>query len=204
LSVCDEIERPEKVALDESLALGGGSQALVDLAELIAYALLEFIAALRTDGAGVLELETLCRGDRPEISLTVDQEGKIIVAPFKELSFGQKAAILLGVLLFSDRDDPLVIDQPEDHLDSAFISNSVVKTLRRVKERRQVIVATHNANIAVLGDAELIVPLRSWGGKGLIVDRGSVDSEPTRERACTILEGGEDAYRRRGEMYGLL
>jgi ABC-type lipoprotein export system ATPase subunit len=44
-----------------------------------------------------------------------------------------------------------VIDQPEDHLDSAFIYDAVVKTLRKVKERRQVIVATHNANIAVLG-----------------------------------------------------
>lgn len=107
------------------------------------------------------------------------------------------------MLLFSDRADPFVIDQPEDHLDSAFIYDAVVKTLRKVKERRQVIVATHNANIAVLGDAELIVPLRSWAGKGLIVDRGSVDSHKTRERACMILEGGEQEYRRRGEMYGL-
>jgi predicted ATP-dependent endonuclease of OLD family len=106
-------------------------------------------------------------------------------------------------LLFSDDVHPLVIDQPEDHLDSAFIYDAVVQTLRRVKERRQVIVATHNANIAVLGDAELIAPLRSWAGAGHVTDRGSVDTRATRERACKILEGGEDAYRRRGEMYGI-
>ena len=163
----------------------------------------EFIGALKADVRRALQLETLCRGDRPQIILTVEQGGKPYVVPFKDLSFGQKASILLGVLLFSDRADPLVIDQPEDHLDSAFIYEAVVKTLRKVKERRQVIVATHNANIAILGDAELIVPLRSWAGKGLIVDRGSVDSVETRKRACMILEGGEQAYRRRGEMYGL-
>ncbi len=143
--------------------------------------------------------QNLCRGDRPEVTLTVDQDNKTFVVPFDRFSFGQKASILLGVLLFSDRPDPLVIDQPEDHFDSAFIYDSVVKTLRRVKERRQVIVATHDANIAVLGDAELIVPLRSWAGQGLIVDRGSVDTDKTKKRACMILKGGEQAYRRRGE-----
>jgi predicted ATPase len=148
-------------------------------------------------------LEGVCREDHPDITLTVEQDGKTIVARFAQLSFGQKASILLGALLFADRSDPLVIDQPEDHLDSAFIYEAVVRTLRKVKERRQVIVATHNANIAVHGDAELVVPLRSWTGRGFVADRGSVDVAATRKRACMILEGGEQAYRRRGEMYGL-
>ena len=92
--------------------------------------------------------------------------------------------------------------QPEDHLDSAFIYSAVVQTIREVKERRQIIVATHNANIAVLGDAELLVPLRSWQGRGKVVDRGSVDNPDSRDRACRILEGGRAAYQRRGQMYG--
>jgi len=163
----------------------------------------QFIGHVASKTERVLEFETILRGDRPEINLTQTQEGKTKVYPFRDLSFGQRASILLGVLLFSDDVRPLVIDQPEDHLDSAFIYDAVVQTLRRVKERRQVIVATHNANIAVLGDAELIVPLRSWAGKGSVTDRGSVDTRATRIRACTILEGGEDAYRRRGEMYGI-
>ena len=163
----------------------------------------EFITVLKGDPPELLRLESITRDDCPEITVTVERSGKHFVAPFQRLSFGQKTSILLGVLLFSDRSEPLVIDQPEDHLDSAFIYDSVVKTLRLVKERRQVIVATHNANIAILGDAELIVPLRSWGDSGNIIDRGSVDTQATRKRSCTILEGGEQAYRRRGEMYGL-
>lgn len=162
-----------------------------------------FVAHVAADTARLFRLETILREDRPEITLTQTQDGKTNTYPFRHLSFGQRASILLGVVLFSDQMHPLVIDQPEDHLDSAFIYEAVVQTLRRVKERRQVIVATHNANIAILGDAELIVPLRSWAGRGRIRERGSVDTVATRGRACKILEGGEDAYRRRGEMYGL-
>jgi hypothetical protein len=162
----------------------------------------EFVAHLASKIERIFSLETIHRDDEPVISLTQVQDAKSKTYPFRHLSFGQRASILLGVVLFSDDMHPLVIDQPEDHLDSAFIYEAVVQTLRRVKERRQVIVATHNANIAVIGDAELIVPLRSWAGKGRVRDRGSVDTKATRDRACKILEGGEDAYRRRGKMYG--
>jgi ABC-type cobalamin/Fe3+-siderophores transport system ATPase subunit len=163
----------------------------------------DFVNHVGANPGRVFALETIVRSDLPAISLTQTQDGKTTTHPFGHLSFGQRASILLGVLLFSDEMHPLVIDQPEDHLDSAFIYEAVVQTLRRVKERRQVIVATHNANIAVLGDAELIVPLQSWAGRGRVRDRGSVDTPGTRKRACKILEGGEDAYRRRGEMYGI-
>jgi hypothetical protein len=105
--------------------------------------------------------------------------------------------------LFADDDKPLIIDQPEDHLDSAFIFETVVATLRHRKERRQIILATHNANIAILGDAEMIIPLQGHAGKGRVREAGSVDSDRTSARACRILEGGRSAYLRRGEMYGL-
>ena len=162
----------------------------------------EFIASVSP--AQVDELEAIEVSDLPEITLTTEIEGEIVPIAFENLSFGQKASILLGALLFSEDDKPLIIDQPEDHLDSAFISQTVVATLRRVKEQRQVILATHNANIAVLGDAELIVPLQGYAGKGIVRDAGSVDARDTSKRACAILEGGEGAYLRRGEMYGLV
>lgn len=146
-------------------------------------------------------LEQLARDDLPEITLTTLGE-KAQTIRFENLSFGQKASILLGALLFSSEQTPLIIDQPEDHLDSQFIARTVVAVLRRVKETRQVIIATHNANIAVLGDAEQIVPMQGYGGAGYIKDVGAVDAHETRKRACEILEGGEAAYRRRGEMYG--
>lgn len=75
--------------------------------------------------------------------------------------------------------------------------------LRRAKERRQVIVVTHNANIAVLGDAEQIVVLRASNEKGVIVSRGSIDDPETRESACALLEGSREAFQRRARIYGM-
>jgi predicted ATPase len=54
-----------------------------------------------------------------------------------------------------------LIDQPEDNLDSEFIYKTIVKTLRKIKEQRQVIIVTHNPNIAVLGDAEVAIEFKS-------------------------------------------
>lgn len=153
------------------------------------------------DEEQLMELEHVQRDDFPEITLTTIGQTPQVVR-FESLSFGQKASILLAALLFSSEQTPLIIDQPEDHLDSQFISRTVVSVLRRIKEARQVIIATHNANITVLGDAEQIVPMQGYEGKGLIRDVGSVDATATRARACEILEGGEAAYKRRGEMYG--
>lgn len=161
----------------------------------------QFIGAL--GGEKIWSLEELTRDDTPEITMTTFGE-EVRTVRFESLSFGQKASILLGALLYSAEQTPLIIDQPEDHLDSQFIARTVVRVLRDVKESRQVIMATHNANITVLGDAEQIVPLQGWEGKGVIRqdEVGSVDAVKTRARACEILEGGETAYRRRGEMYG--
>lgn len=172
-----------------------GSPYFADVAEAT-----EFIGALRQHP--LTELELISPDDRPVISLTADVRSKPQKVDFENLSFGQKASILLGALLFSSEQSPLIIDQPEDHLDSQFIARTVVTVLRRVKETRQVIIATHNANITVLGDAEQIVPLQGYEGRGRTRDIGSVDTPATRRRACEILEGGESAYRRRGEMYG--
>ena len=95
-----------------------------------------------------------------------------------------------------------MIDQPEDDLDNAFIFDSLVSTLRSIKERRQVIVVTHNANIAVLGDSELIHSMKRSGDKGTVTDRGSIDRGETKKAVQRILEGGELAFRRRKEIYG--
>lgn len=162
----------------------------------------EFIASV--SAAALDDLESIVVSDLPEITLSAKVQGEVRTIPFDNLSFGQKASILLGALLFSEDDQPLIIDQPEDHLDSAFIFETIVTNLRQVKEKRQVILATHNANIAVLGDAELIAPLQGYDGRGVVRDVGSVDDGKTSKRACAILEGGASAYLRRGEMYGLI
>ncbi len=145
--------------------------------------------------------------DRPEIRVTkvvTGANGRKIYQPkdFALLSLGQQQSILLSILLFSKSKTPLIIDQPEDNLDSEFIYKTLVRSLRSIKEHRQVIIVTHNANIAVLGDAELIIPLRGASEFSVIRDRGSIDTNETKDIVCTILEGSPKAFKRRKEVYG--
>ena len=122
--------------------------------------------------------------------------------PVNQLSDGQKHTIMLTIAMLAESNIPLVIDQPEDDLDNAFIFSAVVRALRSIKERRQVILVTHNANIAVLGDAELLLPMRREGDGGTAFDRGSIDKAETKRAILNILEGGDVAFRRRKEIYG--
>ena len=122
--------------------------------------------------------------------------------PVNQLSDGQKHTIMLTIAMLAESNIPLVIDQPEDDLDNAFIFSAVVRVLRAIKEKRQVILVTHNANIAVLGDAELLLPMKRNGDCGEIFDFGSIDKAGTKKAALNILEGGEIAFQRRREIYG--
>ena len=124
-----------------------------------------------------------------------------------ELSTGQKATAVL-LLLLLESDAPLVVDQPEDDLDNRFITEGVVPRMRAEKQRRQFVFSTHNANIPVLGDAEMIVGLTASGeaqrGRARIAPEhvGSIDDWQVRELVEEILEGGKDAFERRRRKYG--
>ncbi len=123
------------------------------------------------------------------------------------LSTGQKATAVL-LLLLLESEAPLVVDQPEDDLDNRFITEGVVPIMRQEKRRRQFIFSTHNANIPVLGDAELILGLAASGegkeghAKISAEHMGSIDSKPVRELVEEILEGGKDAFEMRRSKYG--
>lgn len=153
------------------------------------------------------DFQSLTYEDRPHILVTkvVDVGGqkKNISKSISKLSLGQQQSILLAILIQSKNNIPLLIDQPEDHLDSEFVYKTIVANLKKIKETRQVIIVTHNANIAVLGDAELIVPLRSTSDKTSIVNRGSIDRESIQKDCCAILEGGERAFLQRQNIYSL-
>jgi energy-coupling factor transporter ATP-binding protein EcfA2 len=116
------------------------------------------------------------------------------------VSPGQAATAMLSLALVSG-DEPIVIDQPEDDLDNRFIYDEVVQLLAEVASRRQVIVATHNANIPVLGDAELILALDAVEGRGVQLACGGLDDTRVAEMARHILEGGDDAFRARARRY---
>ncbi|HYF69065.1 MAG TPA: PHP domain-containing protein [Ohtaekwangia sp.] len=154
------------------------------------------------------DYESMIFEDRPTITVSkevVDEQGnkKIAQRSLSFLSLGQQQSILLAILLQSKSKVPLLIDQPEDNLDSEFISKTIVSNLRKIKEKRQVIIVTHNPNIAVLGDAELVIPLKSTNVRSIITDRGSIDRKETRDLCCDILEGGRPAFIRRKEIYGI-
>jgi len=154
------------------------------------------------------EYEALQFEDFPSIIVTksVKEESgeiKYYSKPISQLSLGQQHSVLLGILMLSDSNKPLIIDQPEDNLDSEFIYKTIVKNLRKIKEQRQVIIVTHNANIAVLGDAELIIPLKSTSIKSHVLSAGSIDRQETREICCEILEGGKRAFIQRQDIYGI-
>ena len=153
------------------------------------------------------QLEAIATYDTPRLTVAKkvvkDGKEKFVVREFKRLSLGQQQSVILALMLTSESKAPLIVDQPEDNLDSEFIYKTLVPVIRRAKERRQVIVVTHNANIAVLGDAEQIIVLKATYDRGSIISRGSLDEPDTRDHACTILEGSREAFERRATIYGV-
>lgn len=123
------------------------------------------------------------------------------------LSTGQKATAVL-LLLLLESEAPLVVDQPEDDLDNRFITDGVVPTMKDEKRKRQFVFSTHNANIPVLGDAELIIGLstgiQNEAVQGRVNEKhmGSIDIQPVREMVEEILEGGKTAFEMRRQKYG--
>ena len=109
---------------------------------------------------------------------------------------GEKAAALLAFIL-SYGDEPLLLDQPEDDLDNELIYNLIVKQLRETKSKRQVTIVTHNANIVVNGDAEMVLPLEVAEGQTRVPQAASIQKKEIREAICDILEGGEQAFEQR-------
>jgi len=138
----------------------------------------------------------------PEDSLDVQYnatgEGENFLS-IEEGSPGQKTAALLAFLL-SYGEEPLILDQPEDDLDNLLIYDLIVTQLRNIKRRRQIIVVTHNANIVVNGDSELVTALAPYNGETKKDCNGSLQEKKVRETICAIMEGGskafEDRYRR--------
>jgi len=111
-------------------------------------------------------------------------------------SAGQKTSAILSFLL-AHGSEPLLLDQPEDDLDNALVSELVVQQIRDNKSRRQIIVVTHNPNIVVNGDAELVLPMEFVGGQIQLSDPGGLQDRTVRQHICEIMEGGRDAFRQR-------
>lgn len=206
------------------------SEAIDSLRKLKDLSLTRFVGACRM-GAGEVtkvfgvplsQAERLAKAE-PEVLMRIEEldlppttQIRLNTAPLnnppswqslKALSTGQKATAVL-LLLLLESDAPLIVDQPEDDLDNRFITEGVVPRMREEKQRRQFIFSTHNANIPVLGDAELIIGLSASGeaegghSKAMKEHMGSIDDQAVREMVEEILEGGKEAFERRRRKYG--
>ena len=154
-----------------------------------------------------MEIEELELDPTALVSLNVSATDDADWQRLENLSKGQKATAILLLLLLESR-APLVIDQPEDDLDNRFIAESVVPRMREEKRNRQFVFSTHNANIPVLGDAEMILGMTATGeaakgrGRVPIKHMGSIDAPEVRRVVEELLEGGRDAFERRRRRYG--
>lgn len=118
-----------------------------------------------------------------------------------KLSTGQKCAVTLPIIL-SERERTLILDQPEDHLDNAFLVTNIVSGLdARRLSGAQTIVATHNANIPVLGSADNVVVLASDGTVATVDVQGAFDSDEVVDQITRLMEGGREAFARRSSFY---
>ena len=160
--------------------------------------------AVQTTFAGCLgrqkrrELAAVRCRDRYSLALETDAGSRRLSA----LSGGQRVSVLLSLLLETSDDRPLVIDQPEDELDNRFLFETVLPALKRLKGRRQIIVATHDANIVVNGDADQVIQLDATANRGHVARSGAIEDPAVRNAIVRTVDGGDNAFRLRRLKYG--
>lgn len=120
--------------------------------------------------------------------------------PLKSHSLGQRASAMMLFILSQKENDLLIIDQPEDDLDSQTVYVEVVKLLRTLKPHQQFIFVTHDANFPVLGDAETVTVCDAED-ETIAVETGTIDSKRCQEKIVDIMEGGPEAFERRKTIY---
>lgn len=149
-----------------------------------------------------LEIALTSLNDMPQFFYKNKTAGKEI--PFEQASAGQQATALLKALL-NEKGGPLIIDQPEEDLDNAVIQ-TVVSLIWEAKQKRQIIFASHNANLVVNGDAELVVHCdyasEHERSRGEIKHLGAIDVRKIRDAITMVMEGGERAFTLRRQKYG--
>ncbi len=129
---------------------------------------------------------------------TITYRGKELI----HHSLGQRASALILFVLSQNENDLIIIDQPEDDLDNQTIYEEVIKLLRTLKIKTQFIFATHNANFPVLGDSEKIFSFK-YEDEKITFTEGSIDSPLMQHEIVDIMEGGEDAFNKRKEIYNI-
>ncbi len=144
------------------------------------------------------EIELLMPEDEIEVKYKVSE--RLPWKPLSTASAGQKTTAILTFIL-SHVDIPLILDQPEDDLDNRLVYDLIVDRLKKAKEKRQLIVVTHNANIPVNGDAEYIISMDTESEKLKVLDAGTVEKASIKKEICDVMEGSEKAFKMRSKRY---
>jgi archaellum component FlaC len=148
-------------------------------------------------GQSMSEILTSWVDDGVGISLLDGRESKHT----SELSTGQRCTAILPILL-THRERVLVMDQPEDNLDNAFVVDTLIKAIRSRSGTSQLIASTHNPNIPVLGDASNVALMSSTGSRGFVECQGALEDAEIVNAITRVMEGGREAFRTRAEFYG--
>lgn len=149
----------------------------------------------------VLALDEVVLDDLPVIRLNDRPAETQVMKPLEKLSPGQRCSAILPILLLNGN-CPLIIDQPEDNLDNRLIRQVIVNVLASIKLRRQVIVATHNPNLPVLGDAEQVIVLRAVEEEQCVLETQGILDDGSVVRSITeVMEGGREAFQYRQQIY---
>ncbi len=120
----------------------------------------------------------------------------------KNCSIGERGTALLSIIMIAGA-EPLIIDQPEDDLDHFYLFKTLTPIIKEVKKKRQLIFATHDANIVINSDAELIYIVTTSDGKFGDINITSIENLLTRIKVMDVLEGGKTAFKKREQKYGL-
>ncbi len=156
---------------------------------------IRLIAALKTCNLG--ELLTVTVEDDVRFTLLDGSEYKAIA----DLSTGQRCTVILPLIL-EQKERVIIVDQPEDHIDNAFIADTVVKAIRERSAESQILFSTHNPNIPVLGEAERVIHMSSDGKRGFVLEAAGLDDSAIVTAITNVMEGGRDAFLRRAKFYG--
>ncbi|HEM9564437.1 TPA: AAA family ATPase [Streptococcus agalactiae] len=138
-------------------------------------------------------------------SKVTDGNKKLIFKEVTRLSLGQKVVAMLDFILayseFTNDNRPLLIDQPEDNLDSRYIYNNLVQILRDVKNKRQIIIATHNATIVTNAMSDLVILMESDGEHGWVEQSGYPSEDKIKKHIVNYLEGGKESFEHKVKIY---
>lgn len=123
--------------------------------------------------------------------------------PINKLSYGQQGTIYLRLQIAANLySETIIYDQPEDDLDNSFITSELIAIFKKIKQYRQIIIVSHNANLVVNADSEQVIIAKNDDGILNYVS-GALEDPDINKAVCQILEGGKNAFEKREQKYSI-